>query len=91
MDNVILISASKTKTNKTILRFAYKDKKNKFLKGLTLLEQWINDERIYDELSESDFGKEFTAEFSYEDTYNGQARKVITTLITLDGEMVFSL
>lgn len=91
MDNVILISASKTKTNKTILRFAYKDKKNNFIKGLTMLEQWINDERIYNELSESDFGKEFAAEFVYEDTYNGQARKVIKTLMTLEGEIVFSM
>lgn len=91
MNEVILLSASKTKTNKVILRFAYEDPKNKFIKGLTVLEQWINDERVYDELSKTDFGKKFTAEFDYEDTYNGQARKVIKTLMTEDGELVFTI
>lgn len=90
MEEVILISASKTKTNKTILRVAYKDPKDKFLKGLSMIESWINSDKVYDELSEDDFGKTFEAEFGYEDTYNGQARKVVKSLVDENGEIVFT-
>lgn len=89
MEEVILISASKTKTNKTILRVAYRDPKDKFVKGYLILESWLNSDKVYDELTEEDFGKVFLADFGYEDTYNGQARKVVKSLADEDGEILF--
>lgn len=89
MEEVILISAKKTTTNKTILRIAYKEPKDKFIKGLTIIETWIETDKVYDELSEKDFGKTYEAEFGYEDTFNGLARKVVKSLVDENGEIVF--
>lgn len=89
MKEVILLNATKTKTDKTIIHYAMIDEKEKYLKGFSVLEQWLDDYKIYDELNESDFGKTYLADFGYEDTYKGQARRVINTLTTVDGEVVF--
>lgn len=89
MNEIILLNATKTKTGKTIIHYGFQDEKEKYLKGFAVLEQWLDDSKIYDDLVDSDFGKIYHATFGYEDTYNGQARKVIEVLTTTDGEIVF--
>lgn len=89
MNEIILLSATKTKTDKTILRYGFNDPKEKYLKGYAVLEQWLDNAKIYDEFNDEDFGQIYQASFGYEDTYNGQARKVIEVLTTTDGEIVF--
>lgn len=89
MNEIILLNATKTKTGKTIIHYGYQDEKEKYLKGFAVLEQWLDNSDFYDELRDSDFGKIYNAEFGYEDTYNGQARRVITVLATTDGEVIF--
>lgn len=90
MSEIILLNATKTKTGKTIIHYGFQDEREKYLKGFAVLEQWLEDSKIYDDFRDSDFGQKYLAEFGYEDTYNGQARKVINTLTTLDGEVIFA-
>lgn len=89
MVEVILLNATKTKTGKTIIHYGFKDEKEKYLKGYTVLEQWLDDSKLYDDLTDDDFGKIYVARFTYEDTFNGQARRVIDVLSNSDGEVVF--
>lgn len=90
MYEIILLNSTKTKTDKTIIHYAMVDEKEKYLKGFSIFEQWLDDSKIYDELNESDFGQTYLADFGYEDTYKGQARRVIKTLTTADGEVIFA-
>lgn len=90
METIVLINANKTKSGKSIIHYGYQDPKERYLKGFQVLEQWLDNSQVYDNLRDEDFGQLFEVEFGYEDTYNGQARKVITTLVNSDGEVLFS-
>lgn len=91
MDKIILLNAGKTKTGKTVINYAYNDPKDKFKKGFNLLTQFLDIPNFYDSLGVNDFGKTYDAEFVYVDTYNGQARKEISRLVTENGELVFEV
>jgi len=89
MENVVLLNASKTKNGNVILKYGYKDPKEKYLKGFQVCEQWLNNSDLYDKFTDEDFGVMYDVKFGYEDTYNGNARRVITLLSTSSGEVLF--
>lgn len=89
MEKVVILNANKTKTGTVILHYGYQDSKEKYLKGFQICEQWINNSNLYDVLSDEAFGSVYDVEFGYEDTYNGNARRIINKLVDSDGQVLF--
>ena len=91
MEKVILLNSSKTKSGKTAISYAYSNPKNTYRKGFDVLTQYLEIPDLHDKFGISDFGKTYEAEFGYVDTYDGQARKIITMLADEKGELIFEL
>lgn len=88
MENVVLLSSGKTKTGKTCISYAIKSTSS-YKKGFEVLTQYLDDGNLHDNFGVNDFGKQYQAEMGYQDTFNGQARKIITKLVNEQGELVF--
>ena len=91
MENIILLNSSKTKSGKTAITYAYNNPNNTYRKGFDVLTQYLDIADLHDKFGVNDFGKLYVAEFGYKDTYDGQARKIITSLCNENGELIFEL
>ena len=72
---VILISAFKTKTNKSCVQFAF-DKKvmGEYEKGFPIvMSQWFDTLDIFNKLKSDSFGRKVKVSYEYKERNNGQA------------------
>ena len=88
MEKVVLLSSMKTKTNKTVLCYGFPITQG-MKKGFDIITDFIDLPDLHDRFGVNDFGKVFDAEMTYQDTFNGQAKRVIQKLINDNGEIVF--
>lgn len=72
---IFIISAMKSKTNKTGLTICYKDEKSSnYRKGFLILDVWFEGTNLFDKLMSEDFlGKQFDALYHYEPGFRGSA------------------
>lgn len=89
MDKIVLLSSLKTKSGKTMIEYGIPVSNSNFKKGFEVLTDFIDMSDLHSRFSENDFGKIFDCEISYQDTYNGQARKIISKLFNDNGEIIF--
>ena len=89
MDKIVLLNSLKTKTGKTMIQFGIPITNSNFKKGFEILTDFIDMPDLHERFGVNDFGKTFDVEMSYHDTYNGQARKVISKLFDSNGEIIF--
>lgn len=88
MENIVLLSSMKTKTGKTVITYGTPiTKGNK--KGFDVSTQFIDLPDLHDKFGLNDFGKSFNVEMGYQDTFGGQAYKVIDKLFDDNGEIIF--
>ena len=91
MEKVLLLNSGKTKSGVTVISYAFKDPADRFKKGLVVRQQFIDLPDLHDSFKDESFPMNCQAEFGYQDTYEGQARKVITKLIDNQGKTVFMI
>ena len=91
MEKVMLLNSGKTKNGVTVITYAYKDPSERFKKGFVTRTQFIDLPDLHDSFKDELFPMRCEAEFGYKDTYEGQARKVITKLVDSSGKTVFMI
>ena len=91
MEKVLLLNSSKTKSGVTVITYAYKDPSEKYKKGFVHRQQFVDVPNLHDSFREDSFPMTCQAEFTYQDTYDGQARKVISKLIDSNGKTLFMI
>ena len=89
MDSIVLLNSGKTKNGKTVITFGVPITNSNFKKGFDILTDFIDLADLHDRFGVNDFGKSYDCEMEYQDTYNGQARKVISKLFNDNGEIIF--
>lgn len=79
---ILLITAFKTKTGKTCLKYAFPKKTiTDYEKGYAVvMDQWFDNTSIFDKLSSDKFGKEIKVKYEYKVRNNGSAYISITDL-----------
>lgn len=91
MEKVFLLNSGKTKTGITVICYAYKDPSDRYKKGLVTRDQFIDLADLHDSFRDDMFPMKCDAEFGYQDTYQGQARKIITKLVDPTGKTLFEI
>jgi hypothetical protein len=89
--NIIITSVSKTKNDKTVLNFAYEDKKQSdYRKGYITLQNWFDDLTVFDAIYEEHIGVILEATYTYVPGFNGTARMQISDIFDEDGTSLLS-
>ena len=82
---VLVLRVGKTKNGKSILSYAVKEKDTAYSKGLNTLQQWSDDEELFNRLNSEDMPITCKATYTYEPSYNGIARMKLLTLVDASG------
>ena len=82
---VLVTKVGKTKNGKSILTYLTKEKDTSYSKGLNVLQQWSDDEKLFNKLNSDDMPITCKATYTYEPTYNGTARMKLLTLVDSSG------
>ncbi len=83
---IVPLKVNITKTGKTILHYAIKEETTNYSKGCSVLEHWSPDDKLFNNLKEDDMLKPLKATYEYESTYNGLARRKLTSLLDSNGK-----
>lgn len=89
---IIVLRIVKTKTNKTLLQYATPDGEGAYYKGFTILDQWLDDTKLFNNFDISNIGIPLNAHFEYQKTFKrGMAQMVLTDIYNDNGEILFEL
>ena len=79
---ILPITAFKTKTGKTCLKYAFPKKtKTDYEKGYAVvMDQWFDNTSVFEKIGSEKFGKEMKVKFEYKVRNNGSAYISITDL-----------
>jgi len=83
---VLVTKVGKTKNGKSILTYLTKQKDSTYSKGLDSLQQWFDDDNLFNKLNSDDMPITCKATYMYEPTYNGIARMKLLTLVDSNGK-----
>lgn len=83
--DVVVIKVLKAKSGKSMIQFGIKDKPNDFSKGVTVISQWFEDSRAYDNIPNELVLKPLKASTYYEPGFDGKATLKLADLFDENG------
>ncbi len=84
-EDIIVVKVLKAKSGKSMIQYGIKDKVNNFSKGVTILSQWFDDSRAYDNIPNELMLKPLKAITHYEPGFDGKATKKLDDLFDENG------
>ena len=88
--DVIVLKVLKPKSRKSMIQFGIKDKPNNFSKGVTVLSQWFEDSRAYDNIPDNMMLKPLKASTYYEPGFDGKATLKLADLFDENGVSILA-
>lgn len=88
--DIIVLKVLKAKSGKSMIQYGIKDAPNNFSKGVTVLSQWFEDSRAYDNISNDLLLKPLKGTTHYEPSFDGKATLKLDELFDENGVSVFS-